>query len=195
MPHTYIYKRIRDVLGKTQRFVKYRVFHVDDTPHRIALSLGIAFFVTWTPTIGLQIALVLLLCTVLGANKLVGLPFVWLSNAFTIIPIYYPSYRLGVRLIPSAQAVALSDWRAMVSRVMSGELGLWDRAMVFWRFALEIAGPLWLGSLLMALAIGGAMYWLSYVFIVRYRRRFTSVRPLMGLAAGQQTPCNERRVG
>jgi len=174
MPHRYIYRRVRMALWRAQRFIKYRVLHVDDTPHRIALGVGLGFFVMWTPTIGLQMLLVLLLCTLFRANKLVGVPFVWLSNPLTIIPIYYPSYWLGVRLVPGAQAVSLADWRRMVTQVFNGDgdLAWWDRAMGFWRFALDIAAPLWVGSILVALLVGGAVYWLTYVGVVRYRRRF-----------------------
>lgn len=181
MPHRYVYRRIRMGLWRAQRFIKYRVLHVDDTPHRIALGVGLGFFITWTPTIGLQMALVLLLCTLCRANKLVGLPFVWLSNPLTIIPIYYPSYWLGVHLLPGAQAASLGDWRQMVSSVFDGDLTYWDRAMGFWDFALNITAPLWVGSILVALLVGGAAYWLTYVAVVRYRRRFGHHHPQVRL--------------
>ena len=61
MPHRYLYRRLRMALWQTERFIKYRVLHVDDTPHRIALGVALGFFVTWTPTIGVQIVLILLL--------------------------------------------------------------------------------------------------------------------------------------
>lgn len=162
---------------QVERFIIYRVLHMDDTPHRIALSVAIGVFVAWTPTVGLQMVLALLLCSLLRANRLVGVPLVWLSNPFTIILIYYPNYWLGVRIVPGARAVALSDWRIMVSSVFDGNLSPWDRAWGFWEFAVGIAGPLWVGSLLVALLIGAAMYWVSYVAVVRYRRRFGRHRP------------------
>ena len=181
MPHRYLYRRLRMALWQTERFIKYRVLHVDDTPHRIALGVALGFFVTWTPTIGVQIVLILLLCTLFRANKLVGVPFAWLSNPLTIIPVYYPSYWLGVHLLPGAQAASLVDWRAMVGRVFDGDLSYWDRAIGFWRFALEIAAPMWVGSILIALLIGGAAYWLTYTFVVQYRRRFGHQRPRVHL--------------
>ena len=71
MPHRYLIKRFR-------RWFIYRVLHVDDTPHRIALGVAVGIFVTWTPTIGLQMLLCILISALVGANKFVGLPFVWL---------------------------------------------------------------------------------------------------------------------
>ncbi len=172
MPHRYIWRQLRTVGWRLQRFVKYRILHVDDTPHRIALGVAIGFFVTWTPTVGLQMALTVALCMLLRANKLVGVPFVWISNPVTIVPIYYPSYLLGVALTPGASTKTLDDWRDMVARVFDGDLSWWDRVTGFWDFGLEIAAPLWAGSLVVALAIGGVMYAVTYFGVVRYRRRF-----------------------
>ena len=177
MPSPYMLRWIRMMLWRAQRFVKYRVLHVDDTPHRIALGVGLGFFLTWLPLIGAQTVLVLVLCTVLKANKVVGLPFVWLSNPLTIIPIYYPSYWLGVRIIPKASVLSLGAWRAMVAQVFDADQGFIERALGFWRFAWGIAAPLWVGSVLFALVVGGMTYWLTYTGVVRYRRRMANRKP------------------
>jgi len=88
MPLRFIAKRI-------EKFFIYRVLHVDDTPHRIALGVAVGIFVTWTPTIGFQMILTVLLSWLLGANKLVGVPFVWISNPVTLPPIYGPNCYVG----------------------------------------------------------------------------------------------------
>ncbi|HKI70697.1 MAG TPA: DUF2062 domain-containing protein, partial [Verrucomicrobiae bacterium] len=80
---------------RIERFFVYRVLHVDDTPHRIALGVAVGIFVAWTPTVGFQMILTIILATLLRANKLVGIPFVWISNPFTLGVIYYPNYLLG----------------------------------------------------------------------------------------------------
>jgi len=166
----YVYKRLRRALLRVQRFVKYRVLHVDDTPHRIALSVAIGIAVAWTPTIGVQMALTVVLCTALRANKLVGVPLAWISNPLTIIPIYYPSYLLG-RWLTSTGGKDLGQWRRMVAGVFDSGLPIWDRALGFWKFAMEIAVPLWIGSLLIGLTLGAAAYWITYRAVVRHRLR------------------------
>ena len=186
VPHRYTYRQIRLAWWRVQRFIKYRVLHVDDTPHRIALGVAIGFFVTWTPTMGLQMALTVVLCTIFRANKLVGVPFVWISNPLTTIPIYYPSYVLGVWMTPGARTKTLADWQEMIRCVFGVELAFWERPLEFWRFAIEVAGPLWVGGLLMGLVIGAAVYWITYVTVVRYRRRFGHPRRQIE-AAGPQT--------
>ncbi len=152
--------------------MKYRILHVDDTPHRIALGVGIGFFVTWTPTMGFQMILTVILCTLFRANKLVGVPFAWISNPATIVPVYYPNYRVGVVLTPGTEAKTLADWREIIQCVLDPALSLWERMTSPWRFAMEIFRPLWVGSIVVGLVIGGIMYWVTYVGVVHYRRRF-----------------------
>ena len=94
MVHRQIYRRI-------SRFIVRRILHTDDTPSRIARGAAIGIFVAWLPLIGLQMLLTLGLSFILRANKLVGLPVVWISNIFTLGPIYYPSYLLGSAMLGS----------------------------------------------------------------------------------------------
>jgi len=191
VPHRYIWRRLRLLSRRTRLFVKYRVLHVDDTPHRIALGVGIGFFVTWTPTMGFQMLLTVILCSLFRANKLVGVPFAWISNPATIVPVYYPNYRVGVALTPGTEAKTLADWSQVIEGVFDPALSLWQRMLSPWQFALDILGPLWVGSLVVGAVIGAIMYWITYVSVVRYRRRFgppKSGRPAAGRgqAAGEK---------
>ncbi len=165
-----VWKRFRALYRRIPRFVVYRVLHVDDTPHRIALGVAVGVFVTLTPTIGLQMVLVVALATLLQANKLVGIPFVWASNPLTLVPIYYPSYRLGAALLPGWEGKPLRWWEQQVRVLFSRNTGWFERFLAPWDFAKEVAVPLWVGSILMGLAAGALAYWLTYVGVVRYRR-------------------------
>ena len=68
---------------KARNILVHRVLGVDDSPHRIALGVAVAFFVAWTPTLGFQMVLAIALATVLRANKAVTVPIVWLTNPVT----------------------------------------------------------------------------------------------------------------
>ena len=94
-----ILKSTKYLLGRIERFLIYRVMSLDDTPHRLALGVAIGIFVTWTPTIGLQMVITFLLSALFRANKFVGVPFVWISNPLTIVPIYGPNYLVGCWLL------------------------------------------------------------------------------------------------
>ena len=52
---------LRFIANRLKTFFIYRVLHVDDTPHRIALGVAAGIFIAWTPTIGFQMLLTILL--------------------------------------------------------------------------------------------------------------------------------------
>ena len=163
MPYRYIARKIKN-------FFIYRVLHVDDTPHRIALGVAIGIFVTWTPTIGLQMILTVILCTLFRANKAVGVPFVWISNPLTIVPIYYPNYVVGCWLLPGNYGGF--DFIETLTRQLSGA-GWWDKTVAWWTNMGDafwhVFWPLWVGSIVVGLVLGGLTYPLVYWGVVRYR--------------------------
>ncbi len=90
-----ILARYRLYSRRIRRFILHNVLHADDPPHRLALGAAIGMFVTFTPTIGFQMVIVVFLSWLMGANKVVGLPIVWLSNPATFVPLYYSCYVIG----------------------------------------------------------------------------------------------------
>lgn len=157
----------RDVYRVAVRFRRIflkKILHADDPPHRLALGVAIGLFVTFTPTIGFQTALVIALAWLLGANKLVGLPLVWISNPATFVPIYYPCYRIG-KWILGGQPVSMRWWRDLAHPPESSVEAL----RFYWTRLLEIIGPLTTGCLVVAIPIGSVGYVLTYQSVIRYR--------------------------
>ncbi|MHC4562996.1 MAG: DUF2062 domain-containing protein [Planctomycetota bacterium] len=166
---------LQTLRGWAKHFIKFRVLHVDDTPHRIALAVGISIFVTWTPAIGLQMISVLLLCTLVRANKFVGLPFVWISNPLTAVPIYAPNYFVG-RWILGSEAKDV-DWTAAFRAGEGGWLArLVGRIQSWWSLTIDVFWPLWVGSIVVGLLLGVASYLLVYYCVVYYRRKRPHLR-------------------
>ncbi len=170
-------RSILKILVSIRRFLIYRVLHVDDTPHRLSLGIALGLFVAWTPTIGLQMMLVILLASLLGANRRVGVPVVWVSNPLTLAPVYYPSYLLGRFLIgrfvdrPALEYNQINEmlgnlrsFSYIVSHLFEPE---------FWRetmsLLVKLGVELWVGSLIIAFIVGGIGYIVSYRIIVWYR--------------------------
>jgi len=162
MPLRFIAKRI-------EKFFIYRVLHVDDTPHRIALGVAVGIFVTWTPTIGFQMILTVLLSWLLGANKLVGVPFVWISNPVTLPPIYGPNCYVG-SLILGGRFSWGQIWEAFAS-ASHFQGGLAGRVQAFWEATWKLFAPLWLGSIVVGAVLGVLTYFAIYRAVVLYRRR------------------------
>lgn len=157
MPHRFLIRRAK-------RFFIYRVLHVDDTPHRIAMGVAIGIFVTWTPTIGLQMMLTVALAWLFRANKLVGLPFVWISNPLTVSLIYGPNYYLG-KTILGTNAPAPDFMRALQC-----DGTLVERVQAWWAETYKVLTPLWLGSILVALLLGVIAYFATKYAVIEYRK-------------------------
>ncbi len=154
------WKRSRD-------FVVLNILHADDPPHRLALGIGIAMFVTFTPTIGFQMGLVFALCWLFGGNKLVGLPLVWISNPATIVPIYYPCLWLGETLLGKGHRNF--EW---FKTMFSGAPEEWLPKITFYGLALkDIAIELWLGCIVIGGVLGILSYYISYWGVYVYRMR------------------------
>ena len=80
-------------------FIKFKILHVDDTSQRIARGVAVGLWIAFTPLMGFHMILALAAATLLRANKALAMMLVWLSNPFTILPIYWPCYLLGRFLI------------------------------------------------------------------------------------------------
>lgn len=156
---------LRFLAQRLERFFIYRVLHVDDTPHRIALGVAIGIFVTWTPTIGLQMILTVALSWLLGANKLVGVPFVWISNPLTMVPIYGTNTVIGNWLIGGRG----EPWRAL-ARAVRLRAGFIERMQAWWEATWQIFWPLWTGSILVGLVLATITYFFVRRAVHLYRR-------------------------
>lgn len=162
MPHRYLIKKLR-------RFLVYRVLHVDDTPHRIALGLAIGIFITWTPLIGLQMVLTVALAALVRANKFVGVPFVWISNPLTAVPLYGFNFLIGAWILPGKYSLKKFAESASTALRFSGS---WmDRITEWWSAMWDFFWPLWIGSILVGLLLGVTTYFVTRRAVVLYRRR------------------------
>jgi uncharacterized protein len=163
-----IVKTAKFIAAKVERFLVYRVLSINDSPHRIALSVAIGIFITWTPTIGLQMILTVALCFLLRANKLVGVPFVWISNPLTIVPIYAPNYFVGCWILSQPVTGA---WKSLITASTASTDGWLDRIATSFDAMKPIFLELWVGSIAVGLVLGIITYFVVYRMIVIYRAK------------------------
>lgn len=179
--------RFREMKRRVRRFVFHTVLHADDPPHRLALGIAIGMFITFTPTVGFQMILTAFFAWLLGANKVVGLPIVWISNPATIPPIFYLCYRAGcwvLRMEPVGP-----DWWTTLSQP-PGEF--WAQVSFYWERFVELAEPLWIGSLIVASIVGYVTYYLSYYAIYGYRmKRWGQLLPPNGKNTSEKERSSE----
>ncbi|HID78552.1 MAG TPA: DUF2062 domain-containing protein [Planctomycetaceae bacterium] len=151
---------------RLRHLLLHTILHVDDPPHRLALGVAIGMFMAFTPMVGLQTVLVLLFTWLLRANKVVGLPLVWITNPATIVPIYYTCYVIG-RVILGGDAIGTQWWSEM-AHPPSGWITMFR---FYWSRLLEVAEPLWAGCLLVSSVVGLLSYVAVYSVVRWYRRR------------------------
>ncbi len=150
-------------------FVVHRILHTDDTPSRIARGVAIGMFIAWLPLIGLQMLLALGLSFIFRANKVAGLPVVWISNPFTLGPIYYPSYLLGSAMLRS-QPVNLESLEHRFAAFSSLSWSMRFRECADFLFG-GIFYPTFIGSLVVGAVMAVATYFLTVRAVNRHRQR------------------------
>ena len=163
------------------------LLRLDDSAHRIALGVAIGTFVSVTPTWGIQMLLVVGLAWLCRANKVAGVPMVWVTNPATNIPIYSFCYVIGRALVggPGWQEIKQLIADASDSGLNWWEWGYWLHLIKCWLALMwHAAGPLWVGTCVVGAVAGVIMYVIMYYLIAFYRRRHA--RHLA--AAGKQAP-------
>lgn len=163
--------------SKIVRFLEYKILHIDDSPHKIALGLAIGLFIAWTPLLGLHILLVIALSILLRANKFAALVSVWVSNIFTFAFIYYPSYLVGraiCDIFPRHRIMSGEQVSASFNELfapMNMLTGFFTKE--YWReFVMllkEIGPELWIGCFIVGGLVAVSAYVICYN-IVKFHR-------------------------
>ncbi len=164
----FLRKRYRRSKGRIKRFIVHNLLHADDPPHRLALGFAIGVFITLTPTMGFQMALVVFFAWIFRANKVVGVPLVWITNPATMVPIYYPMYYVG-KVLLGHESIGWEWWKELGRQPPTH--GWWETAMFYWNKMMEIAAPLWLGCVLVGGALAVLSYFVVYYLVSAYRLR------------------------
>ena len=161
-------KFLRRQFDRLTHFVVHKILGVHDSPHRIALGVAIGIFVAWTPTIGFQMAITIFLATLCRANKVVGVPLVWISNPATLW-LYIPNYLLGCWLLqeePSTDRLI----RALGQAFGINDNSIKERFIVLVQTLWDVLAPLMLGSVIIGAALGVICYVATYRGVLAYHR-------------------------
>ena len=102
------------------------------TNKSVSAGFAIGIFIALTPTIGVQIPLIILAALCMRVNIPVALAASWITNPLTAPVIYPLQYRLGLWLSGAPDINELAGYTGMLR--------------IFFRYAM----PLWVGSLISA---------------------------------------------
>jgi uncharacterized protein (DUF2062 family) len=159
------WRRLWTVTLRTLRGVVY----LEDTPHRIALGSAAGILSSALPIFG-QTFIGMILARLLRANVFASIPWSWLSNPFTTLPMWYGGYRLGLWLIPGQQDVlSYADLTRLAERFNHTN---WSDGLSAMLAVLgELLAPLWLGCTILGLAMAVPGYWLVRAGVIKLQRR------------------------
>lgn len=166
-PHTKRrwYARLWFVTWRTVRGVVL----LEDSAERIARGSAAGIFASALPVFG-QTFIGMLIARVLRGNVVASLPWSWISNPLTTLPIWYGGYRLGLWLIPGDQPVlTYTDIAQIIERFNHTS---WSDGFSAMFSALAGAiGPLWLGTTVMGIVLAIPGYFLIHATVIRWQRR------------------------
>jgi uncharacterized protein (DUF2062 family) len=168
-------RRLRYLLRRSLRALG----RATGTAHQIALGVAIGFFVGWLPIVGIQMAVAVVVCTIFRANKVVPIFPIWLTNPVTIVPVYSFNYWVGWLVVGGPPLSDLADvLRKMITVPARVEdMGRFEAWWTGVRHAFsellsmgwDMQLPLWLGCVIVGLALAIPSYYISYKFVTAFR--------------------------
>ena len=138
----------------------HRLIHLNESPYRIAMGCACGIFCSALPIFG-QTFIGMIAALVLRASVIASLPWTWISNPLTTLPMWYGGYRLGIWIMPGKQKpLSYTEIQALMQNFdqMDWTQGLSLLSTELW----EALQPLWLGTVVMGLAMAAPSFILVY---------------------------------
>jgi UTP--glucose-1-phosphate uridylyltransferase len=151
----------RAVLASVARF--RAALHLNDPPWRLALSLAVGVFISFTPFYGLQTLLAVGLAMVLRLNRAATVAGTWLNLPWFAPLVYAGALRVGTLVVPDREGIR-GAWLAQL---------LSQPGSVSWRdlpvLLDHVSLPLLVGTSVLGGAAGILTYVVSFHLISRRR--------------------------
>jgi len=165
-------KRNRNLLIRMRPVLRW-VIRLRSSPRAIAGGLAIGTFIAFTPTVGVQIILAVIVATTLGMNRPAAMIPVWITNPITVAPIYSINYWLGLKVWDGPPLSEVSGLFIDIGKTMA-KLEFWnikDQFLAILHMGKEILIPLLIGSIAIGLVSGVLVFILALkilsVFLTR----------------------------
>ena len=156
--------------GKLKGFFR-RLLQLDDTPERIARGVALGTLIGMTPTVGIQMTLSVIFATICRANRLAAVALVWISNPFTMVPIYWFDYWFGALILRPFIKVKMLTW-ADIEKALSTEAeGFFATLWGFIKGLGKITAQAYPVMLFGGLVIGAILAVFAYIFTLRAIKR------------------------
>ncbi len=130
------------------------------SPSAIAGGLAMGTFMAFTPTVGLQFIAVVVLATVFNLNRPAAIAPIWITNPFTIAPIYTFNYWVGLQFCDGPPLRQVSGIFVNIGKAMA-KMEIWqvqEQVKMMFDLGREIIVPLVVGSCVVGIVCGAIVY-------------------------------------
>ena len=155
------------MIKETYKFAKkhlYTILRAQATPHKVALSVAVGFFVACFIPVGGHTLVVLLLAFLLRVDKIIAFIATWIANPYTI-PLMYPAFCfIGSKII----GVGLSfhhinfELKHIISNFHWHDVVLLGKELIL---------SLLVGGFVCGVIIAGLGYFVSYKLAQKYNKK------------------------
>ncbi|MDH5203066.1 MAG: DUF2062 domain-containing protein [Nitrospirota bacterium] len=132
------------------------ILKIKETPHRIALSFSTGVFIGMSPFLGIHTILGVIVAWLFKLNTFAIIAGVYVTNPWTIVPIYTFSTWVGVQCFGVKQIIPKIDWSTITFSKFINDLS-------------PLLMPFIFGTLLIGLLSGIVSYLIIYRTIKRIR--------------------------
>jgi uncharacterized protein (DUF2062 family) len=87
------------------------ILYVKDSPHRISMAFAVGIFIGMSPLFGIHTVLGIIVAYLFRLNRLVTIAGVYVTNPWTIIPIYTFSTWVGAKCLGINKILPHIDWK------------------------------------------------------------------------------------
>jgi uncharacterized protein (DUF2062 family) len=97
------------------------ILSVKEPPHKVAAAFALGIFIGMSPLLGIHTILGIFLAWQLRLNKLVTLIGVYVTNPWTIVPIYSFGTWVGTKILGIEQIMPHVDWAHITWKILFAE--------------------------------------------------------------------------
>lgn len=169
-------RKNRNLLIRLRPVLRW-VIRLRSSPHAIAGGLAIGTFIAFTPTVGVQLILAVIVATFFNLNRPAAMIPVWITNPITVAPIYTFNYWLGSIFVDGPPLSEVSGLFIDIGKTMA-KLEFWDikeQFMAILHMGKETLIPLLVGSIAIGSVIAACVYLFSIkllsIFFTRRAKR------------------------
>jgi len=133
------------------------IFSVKGTPRKIAFAFSLGVFIGISPFLGLHTLMAIAFASIFRLNKLVTLAGAFVTNPWTIIPIYSFSTWVGIKITGHETTFTHANFKEIT-------------IINLFSILKELILPFFVGTILFGLTAGAVSYLLVYSLLKRMRK-------------------------